>query len=240
MDRQSWLAGQREALTAALNGAPLATSLGALVATAKQRFGPGVQAAFCLADARREALHHVVGMSAEYAALVDGFPIGPDSMACGLATYTGVPVLTNDVTRDPRWQPWLSAAEKFHIRGSWSFPICTETGIYVGSFSVYLAEPREATPLDLELAALLAQTAAIIISRHMDMEVRREAEEALRASRHQLEAELADSRLLQRLSAELVREGSTNAQGTVRSTCIRVSAHARPRHCCPAKARSWA
>src|SRR5262249_55120909 len=45
-------------------------------------------------------LQHVVGMSESYAECVDGFRIGPDSLACGLAVYTGQPVITADVTED--------------------------------------------------------------------------------------------------------------------------------------------
>jgi len=179
-ERQAWLAGQREALEAALNGAPLEQSLGALVATATDRLGPGVRTAFYLADPERTALHHVVGMPADYAVAVDGFKIGPESLACGLATHTGQPVITCDVVTEPLWAPWLWMAEKFGYRGCWSFPVHTEAGKFVGTFAVYWPQPRETTALDRELAALLTQTAAIIISRHTDLEVRRQAEKALR------------------------------------------------------------
>jgi two-component system CheB/CheR fusion protein len=57
-------------------------------------------------------LHHVVGMSASYAECVDGFKIDADSLACGLAVYTGKPVITPDVKAEPRWKPWLWLAEK--------------------------------------------------------------------------------------------------------------------------------
>jgi len=208
-DRQAWLAGQREALTVALDGAPLKTSLGALVGTAIDQCGRGVRAAFYLADSEGTALHHVVGMPADYAEAVDGFKIGPESLACGLATHTGLPVLTTDVKKEPLWTPWLWLAEKYEYRGCWSFPVSTKTGTFVGTFALYWPQPREATTLDLDFAALLTQTAAIIISRHNELEERRRVEEALRASRTELESELADSRLLQRLSAEMVQEGST-------------------------------
>ncbi|HEU5254820.1 MAG TPA: GAF domain-containing protein [Vicinamibacterales bacterium] len=207
-DRQACFDGQRKALEAALNGAPLERSLGALVSTAIARLGPHVRAAFYLADPEHTSLHHVVGMSPDYAAAVDGFTIGPDSLACGLATHTGVPVLTADVNTDPRWAAWLWLAEQFGYRGCWSFPIRTEGGTFVGTFAIYWPQPREATPLDLDFAAVLTQTAAIIIARHTDLEVRRQAEEVLRTSQAQLELDLADSTLLHEVSAEMMHEGS--------------------------------
>src|SRR5262245_38986627 len=209
--RQTWLTGQREALEAALNGAPLEKSLRALVRTATDWFGDGVRAAFYLADSEGATLHHVVGMPQDYAEAVDGFKIGPESLACGLATHTGLPVLTSDVTKDPLWAPWLWLAEKFHYHGCWSFPIHTATGTFIGTLAVYWPHPREATRLDLELAGLMTQSAAIIIARHTDAEVRRQAEDALRESRAALESELADSKLLQDVSVEMAHQGNLEA-----------------------------
>jgi len=36
----------------------------------------------------------------------------------------------------------------------------------MGSFAMYYRDPREATPRDLDLAAVLTRSAATIISRH--------------------------------------------------------------------------
>ena len=110
-ENKAWLAGQREALEAALNSAPLETSLGVLVRTATDRLGPGVRAAFYLANREGTTLHHVVGMPADYANAVDGFTISAESLSCGLAMHTGLPVLTSDVVKEPLWTPWLWMAQ---------------------------------------------------------------------------------------------------------------------------------
>ena len=78
-ERERWLSGQREAFEAALSDAPLTTSLGILADAVTDRFGPGVRAAFYLADDEGKTLHHIVGMSDDYAKAVDGFEIGPES-----------------------------------------------------------------------------------------------------------------------------------------------------------------
>ena len=185
-ESEAWLAGQREALETALNSATLETSLSVLVRTATERLGEGVRTAFYLANRECTALHHVVGMPADYANAVDGFKISAESLSCGLAMHTGLPVLTSDVVKEPRWVPWLWMAEKADFRGCWSFPIQTATGKFVGTFAVYWREPREATPKDLEFAALVTQAAGVIIARQIDAEIRREAEDALRASEERL------------------------------------------------------
>src|SRR5262249_38098319 len=138
------------------------------------------RAAFYLANGKGAELHHVVGMPPAYAEAVDGFKIGPESLACGLVTHTGEPVLTADVTKEPRWAPWLSMAKEFAYRGCWSFPIHTTAGNFVGAFALYFREPREATAREVKFAELVTQTAAIIIARHTEAELRRSAEAALR------------------------------------------------------------
>jgi PAS domain S-box-containing protein len=187
-ESEARLAGQREALELALNGAPLETSLGVLVRAATDQLGEGVRAAFYLANPAGNALHHIVGMPAAYAEAVDGFEIGPESLACGLATHTGLPVLTADVAKEPRWASWLWLAETFDYRGCWSFPIRTVAGRFIGTLAIYWRRPREATSRELELAAVLTATAAIIIARHTDAELRDRAQDALRESEARLNA----------------------------------------------------
>lgn len=176
-ERAAWQAGQKEALQAALNGAPLETSLGALVGAAIKQLGQSTRAAFHLADPEGASLHHVVGMPADYAECVDGFNIGPESLACGLAMHTGQAILTSDVKNEPLWRPWLWLAERFEYRGCWSFPIHTSEGKFVGTLAIYWRQPHEATERDREFASLLTQTASIIISRQIEAEDRKRAEQ---------------------------------------------------------------
>jgi GAF domain-containing protein/AmiR/NasT family two-component response regulator len=210
-EREAWLAGQKEALQAAVNGEPLEVSLGALVRTAVEQLGGDARAAFYRAKPDGSELRHVVGMPDSYARCVDDFKIGPDSLACGLALSTGQPVLTGDVTKEPLWEPWLWLAERFEYRGCWSFPIHTSAGKFIGTFAVYRRQPREATRRDVEFASLLTHAAAIIMSRHTEAEVRQRAEEALRESESKLAIELADTRLLQRVSSSLARKNDVAA-----------------------------
>jgi PAS domain S-box-containing protein len=179
-DRQVLQRGQREALEAALEGDPLETSLGVLVRAATTVFGHDTRAAFYLANPEGTALHHVVGMHPDYAAAVDGFEIGPESLSCGLAVATGQPVLTADVQQDARWEAWRWLAERFDFRGCWSFPIHVSARKFVGTLAIYWRQPREATTLDVELASLLTETASAIVAHHAESEARKRAERAVR------------------------------------------------------------
>src|SRR5262249_26159662 len=137
--------------------------LDVLVRTAMQQAEGVARAAFYIADAKGATLHHVTGMAQAYAQHVDGLPIGPQSLACGLAAGIGRPIITRDVIEDPRWTPWLWLAKEFDYRACWSFPVGTSAGKILGSFAMYYKEPREATQRDLYLAATLTRAPSLII-----------------------------------------------------------------------------
>lgn len=181
-ERERALQSQRAALEAALRNAPLAEALGALVRTVTERLGAGARAAFYLADAEGRSLRHVCGMSPEYAATIDGFRIGADSIACGLAVHSNRPVLTPDVTVDPAWEPWRWLAERFEFRACWSLPLTTTSDRVLGSFAIYAPGPRAPDSRELELLTQVAHTASMIVARHAEAEARERAEHALAAA----------------------------------------------------------
>lgn len=160
-----WPTSRRVEASPAANGASLADLLEVLVCTAIEHAGGNARAAFYVADPAGLQLHHVVGMPDAYARYVDGFAIGTQSLACGLAAATGQPVITPDVSKEPRWQPWLWLAKDFDYRACWSFPVAISSGEVLGSFAMYYKEPREATVRDLELGSALTRTAATTIRR---------------------------------------------------------------------------
>jgi signal transduction histidine kinase/CheY-like chemotaxis protein len=185
---EAWLAGQTRAFQAAVNGAPLEQALGILVRTAIEQADSDARCAFNIANQELTQLRHVVGMSEPYARDIDGFKIGLDSLACGLAVATGAPVITHDVLQEPRWASWVWLAEKYGYRACWSFPVETSAGHRVGSFAMYFRDPRSPTPEDRELVSALTHTASIIISRHQEAEERTQAVLALRQSEARLQA----------------------------------------------------
>ena len=120
---EAWLSGQKAAFQAAVKGASLEASLGILVRTAVKQVGNGIRCGFYIADEAGVKLRHVAGMSDAYAECVDGFKIGADALACGLAVYTNRPVITPDVINEPLWKPWLWLTEQYGFRACWSFPL---------------------------------------------------------------------------------------------------------------------
>ena len=187
-DGEEWLVYQKDAFQAAVNGAPIEESLDVLVRATIAHFGDVRCGFYAVKPDNDTELRHVTGMSESYAACVDGFKVGPDSLACGLAVSTGRPVITPDVTAEPRWKPWLWMAEQHDFRACWSFPIEMRSGKLVGSFAVYFRNPRDASPRDRAFASMVAQTAALLIWHYQEAEKRIRSEAALRGSEERLAA----------------------------------------------------
>jgi GAF domain-containing protein len=181
-EQADWLRGQSGALEAAVNGAPLEVSLGVLVRTATEALGPEARAAFYLSHGEGASLRHIVGMPVEYAAALNGFQIGPESLARSVTTHAREQVLTIDVQEDPGWEQWRWLAERFGYRGVWNFPINSSSGKFVGALVIYLAQLRKPDKRDSELAGLLTNTASVIISRQEESHARRWIEQTRRES----------------------------------------------------------
>ncbi|MGA7100003.1 MAG: hypothetical protein WB019_07005 [Pseudolabrys sp.] len=77
-------------LPAAFNDASVSSLLDVFVRTVVEKGRGEARAAFYIADGAK--LHHVTGMPEAYARRVDGFAIGPESLACAAAT--GQPIIT--------------------------------------------------------------------------------------------------------------------------------------------------
>jgi GAF domain-containing protein len=150
----------------AAGSTPLPQLLQVLVQAAIEHQNGKARAAFFQVDAHRKTLHHVTGMSQAYAQCVDGFPIGPQSAACGLCVHLGQPIITPDVFAEPRWTPWLALPRQFDFRAVWSFPIAASHGEMLGTFAMYHNEPTEPTSRELDLAGALTRTAAVVMTNH--------------------------------------------------------------------------
>jgi two-component sensor histidine kinase len=181
-ENEAWSTGQSDAFKVALNGGSLEVSLGALVSLAIAQIDPDLRCAFYIADSTGTELKHIAGMSESYAVCVDGFKIGPDSLACGLAFHLGQPVITPDVTKEPKWAEWRWLAEQHGYRACWSFPVETAMGKTVGTFALYFPLPREASSRDYRLAGIITRAAAIIIARQQEIDERTRAQLAERAA----------------------------------------------------------
>ena len=90
------------------------------------------------------------------------------------------------------------------IRASQSTPLFSRSGRMLGMISSHWRQPHTPTERDLRLLDILARQAADLIER-------RQAEQVLRDSETRIAAELADTKLLQDISAQLIEQGDEDA-----------------------------
>jgi PAS domain S-box-containing protein len=190
-ESEAILAGQKEAFQAAMDGRPLAACLSPLVPTAVAHFGNARAAFYMLRSDGPAALLHVTGMSDDYARHVDGFKIGPESLACGLAVQKADAVIAPDVDQDPRWEPWLWLAHRHGYRSCWLFPVQAIGGPVLGTFALYFPKPRTPTRDDLNVVAALEHSAAIIMSTYRETAKRGRAEHELQEANRRKDEFLA-------------------------------------------------
>ena len=192
---------QKHVLELIAHDASLSRVFEALVRMLEEQSQSGMLASILLLD--DDGLHLRYGAAPNlpeaYNRAIDGVAIGPKVGSCGTAAYRKQAVYVTDIANDSLWADYVDLALAHNLRACWSTPMFSSTGRLLGTLAMYYPEVREPNEDDLRLVDVATHIAAIAIER-------RAAEEALRASEAKLVAELADTKLLQNISAQLASE----------------------------------
>ena len=118
------LQAQNRVLERIATGAPLAAVLEDIVAQVESQV-PDARCSILVMDATRTRLRVAVGPSLpdEYHRAIDGMAISASAGSCGTAATLGTPISAPDVHQDPRWAPFLPAAEPHGLAACFSQPI---------------------------------------------------------------------------------------------------------------------
>lgn len=158
----------------------------------------GARCSVLLLDRERRTLHHGAAPSlpADYVAAIDGLAIADGAGSCGTAAALNQPVVVTDVTTDPRWHDYRTAAVAAGLRSCWSTPIDGRDGLPVGTFAVYHPRPHAPTPREQLLVDRFTHLASVAIGHARLLEERRARLEAETARRTAEELSHAKSELL--------------------------------------------
>lgn len=160
-------AAQNCILALAVEAAPLATTLDAIVREVESVSTSGVIGSILLLDEDGRHLRHGAGPSlpAAYNDAIDGIDVGPAVGSCGTAVYRKEPVFVTDIASDPLWAEFRDLALGHGLRACWSIPILSVQGTILGTFAMYHSEPRAPVATDLEVVDFVVRTAGIVIAR---------------------------------------------------------------------------
>nr|WP_314538970.1 PAS domain S-box protein [uncultured Massilia sp.] len=159
----------KDVLSQAVRGAPFDDLLSGLLQAAHALTGPDTQAAIYVADDAGALLHlgAAAGLAPSFMEALRTVPVDPQQAACGRAAALRTIVVVEDVLTEPRMAPYLDLARDHGVRACWSFPLRAPDGHVLGTLAFYHGSPRTPGP---ELCADLdyfADTAALVIDRHL-------------------------------------------------------------------------
>lgn len=154
----------------------------------------------CTADAAGLKPAVSAGLSAEFLRCVEFVRSGDG--ACGAALASRRRAIVEDVDFDPTFASYREAARIAGFRAVHSTPLITRQDKIIGTLSVYFRQPHRPSERETRLLDLYAQQAADLIEtvrlrEHLSAELqeRRAAENALRASERRLRVAVAMARL---------------------------------------------
>ena len=136
----------------------------ALIVEAKN---PGLRCSILLVDeaAGRVTVGAGPSLPSAYNEAVEGLHIGPAVGSCGTAAYWNVPVVVEDIARDPLWRELREAARLADVAACWSQPIPATGGGVLGAMALYCDEPREPTQSQMDGLEIAARMVGLAIER---------------------------------------------------------------------------
>lgn len=148
-------------------GTSLAQTLEAMVRVVEANNAPK-RCSILLVDAEHE--HVTVGagpsLPAEYNAAVEGLRIGPAVGSCGTAAFWNIPVVVEDIARDPLWKDLRGAAALAGVSSCWSHPITAADNRVLGAMALYDTRPCVPTRSELGGLEIAARMVGLEIERH--------------------------------------------------------------------------
>lgn len=178
-DIVSLLAYQRDALQQVDAGIPIAEVMTSFALRCEKFAHTQVWVAFLIWDTERHGLYHIAGPglptryredvedTGECAALGLPEPLGRKNEPWGLP----------DIASEPRWSEWRAVALSNGLHALWSWPILGVAEQLVGCVVCYFPQSTVLGESDNAILAVMAQTLALILSRHALMQSTKTAQD---------------------------------------------------------------
>jgi GAF domain-containing protein len=192
----------------------------------------GVLVSILLADPDGAHLLHGAAPSLPdfYNQAIDGIATGEGVGSCGTAAHRREPVITSDISADPAWAAFRDLADAAGLGSCWSMPILARDGHLLGTFALYHRTPRAPEDIDLALARLFADTAALAIERHHIEQAKQAAEASAKSALEELTKTVRSERKL-RAEAEQRATAAAELAARMRAAAAAQAERPHPEHC---------
>ncbi|MEU4563106.1 GAF domain-containing protein [Actinoplanes sp. NPDC023936] len=212
--------------------APLTDVLNGMARSIENLSPHGVLVSILLADPDGRHLLHGAAPSLPdfYNQAIDGIATGDGVGSCGTAAHRREPVITSDITTDPAWDAFRDLAEAAKLASCWSMPILARDGHLLGTFAMYHRTPRAPEDIDLALARLFADTAALAIERHHIEQAKQAAEASAKSALEELAKTVRAERQL-RADAEQRATAAAELNARMRAAAATQANRPHPEHC---------
>ncbi len=152
------------ALAGLIRGEPLIGTLELLIWSVEAE-NPSWMCSILLADADGNCVHHGASPRLPEAYLdavkaIQAKTGGP----CSMSADQGERIIVDDVSRHPRWQPYLELARLGGFQACWSEPIVGPQGQFLGTFACHHAHPASPGEQDLNHLTQASQLAALVLT----------------------------------------------------------------------------
>ena len=161
---EDFAASQQQVLALIAAGAPLQQSLEAIVCLIEKSSPASLCSILLIRD---QQLRHGAAPSLPdgFARAIDGLPVGEGVGACGTAAFRKLPVVVEDVSRDPLMQEFRGLLHAHGLGACWSTPVTSADGEVLATFAIYRRSPGKPLPRDEELMATASGLARIALER---------------------------------------------------------------------------
>jgi diguanylate cyclase (GGDEF)-like protein/PAS domain S-box-containing protein len=160
------LGDENEILELVARGADLHSTLDGICRLMDQRVG-GVATIWLIDEARDE----LVSVAGPGIVSTSAATVGTTSLGETGAWWVRLlpdEVLVSDPSTDPYWAEWKDEAERFRIRGSWTYCIRDAEGRHLGALIVYRSRFQQPDTREKQVTELAARLAGVAVSRDRD------------------------------------------------------------------------
>lgn len=96
---------------------------------------------------------------------INGVKIGMNVGSCGTAAFLGERVVVEDIVSHPYWANYKDLAAAAELGSCWSEPICSTSGLVLGTFAIYRKEPSAPDEQKIALIESAANLLGIALER---------------------------------------------------------------------------